>query len=251
MQRSLSRQDGVGTPPGTCLTANIDHSTFRYNVQDGLDLGHIDTGKCSMKITNSTAYGNNGGTFKWGPNENPAILINNVVIANCARMSAPIQGAAPAYNAHLGDFCRAGDAVSFNFRQGGLAFFANNTFVTYAPGTFDTQCWDAPGVGSGSINTGCGNSTLVFKNNIVLGYDNPKTYDLDGKPGGPAFFLRPQEPALPNRPSQRALRESEVRLPAPLLKRTGSGQLQRSSLRYQSSTRHRRPHPRSADRLLR
>jgi hypothetical protein len=180
--------DGVGTPPGTCLTANIDHSTFRYNVQDGLDLGHIDTGKCSMTITNSTAYGNGGGTFKWGPNENPATLMNNTVIANCMRMSAPIQGAAPAYNAHLGDFCRAGDAVSFNFRQGGRAFFANNTFVTYSPATFDTQCWDAPGVGSGSINTGCGDSTLIFKNNIVLGYDNPHTYELGGKPGGPIFF---------------------------------------------------------------
>jgi hypothetical protein len=58
--------DGVGTPPGTCLTANIDHSTFRYNTQDGLDLGHIDTGKCSMKITNSMAYGNSGGTSSGG-----------------------------------------------------------------------------------------------------------------------------------------------------------------------------------------
>lgn len=170
--------DGVGTPPGTCLTANIDHSTFRYNTQDGLDLGHIDKGTCSLKITNSTAYGNNGGQFKWGPNENPAVFENNTVVANCLRLSAPIAGAAPAYNAHLSDFCRAYDAISFDFRQGGTALLANNTIVTYAPTTFDVNCWDAS----------CSNSTLTLKNNIVLGYDNPGAYNLGGKPGGPGGF---------------------------------------------------------------
>jgi len=178
--------DGVGTPPGMCLTANVDHSTFRYNTQDGLDLGHIDKGSCSLKITNSAAYGNSGGAFKWGPNENPAVVENNTVIANCMRMSAPIAGAAAAYNAHLGDFCRAGDALSFNFRQGGSATLVNNTIVTYEPATMDTQCWDAPG--AGGSDTGCTNSTFVFRNNIVLGYDNPGTYNLGGKPGGPMLI---------------------------------------------------------------
>ena len=31
--------DGVGTPPGMCLTANVDHSAFNYNTQDGLTRG--------------------------------------------------------------------------------------------------------------------------------------------------------------------------------------------------------------------
>ena len=168
--------DGVGTPAGTCLTANIDHSTFRYNTQDGLDLGHFDTGTCSMKITNSTSYGNCGGQFKWGPNDNPMVFTNNTVVANCLRLSAPFPGTPNAYNAHLGDFCRAGDAIAFNFRQGGSALFANNTIVTYAPTTFDIACWD---------KGGCSSSTLTFKDNIVLGYDNPGTYKLGGKPGGP------------------------------------------------------------------
>ena len=176
--------DGVGTPQGVCISGKIDHSIFRYNTQDGLDLGHLDTGKCSLSITNSSAYGNNGGQFKWGANANPVVFTNNTVVANCLRLSAPFPGAAPAYNAHLGDFCRAGDAIAFNFHQGGTILFANNSIVTYTPMTFDIGCWD---------QGGCSNATLTFKNNIVLGYDNPKTYALGGKPGGPSAFYY-QEP---------------------------------------------------------
>ncbi len=171
--------DGVGTPTGMCLTVNIDHSNFSYNTQDGVDLGHGDTGTgCPLTITNSIAIGNGGATFKWGGNENPAVFTNNVAIANCARMSEPIAGQPTSFNAHLADFCRAEDALPFNFRQGGTVLFANNTIVTYAPTTFDIDCWDPS----------CSNSTLTFKNNIVLGYDNPKSYNLGGKPGGPGGF---------------------------------------------------------------
>lgn len=181
--------DGVGTPPGMCLTTNITQSIFRYNTQDGLDLGHADSGRCPMTIDRSQAYANSGGQFKWGPNENPVIFTNNLVLANCLRMSAPIEGAPNGFNAHLGDFCRAGDAVAFNFRQGGTVLFANNTIVTYAPTSLDVQCWDAPDLGKPfSANTGCANATLTFKNNIVFGYDNPHTYSLGGKPGGPSGF---------------------------------------------------------------
>ncbi len=178
-QSSGGYGDGVGTPGGTCLAANIDHSNFSYNTQDGLDLGHGDTGNnCPLTITNSIAIGNGGATFKWGPNENPAVFTNNVAIANCARMSAPIEGQPAAFNAHLSDFCRAGDAISFNFRQGGRALLANNTIITYSPATFDLACWDPS----------CSNATFTFMNNIVLGYDNSKTYELGGKPGGPIDF---------------------------------------------------------------
>ncbi len=86
--------DGIGTPAGTCLTAHVDHSTFRYNTQDGYDMLHNDKGNCSMSITNSTSYGNNGAQFKWGPNDNPMVFTNNTVIANCTRLSAPFPGTA-------------------------------------------------------------------------------------------------------------------------------------------------------------
>jgi hypothetical protein len=178
-QSTAGYGDGVGTPTGTCLNANVNQSIFRFNTQDALDLGHIDTGTCALSIANSVAYGNSGGTFKWGPNESPAVLTNNTIVANCLRMSAPIDGQPGSYNAHLGDFCRAEDAVSFNFRQGGTATLTNNTIITYAPTTFDVACWDPS----------CSASRLTASNNIVLGYDNPVTYNLGGKIGGPGLFF--------------------------------------------------------------
>jgi hypothetical protein len=166
--------DGVGTPPGMCLSANINHSSFNYNTQDGLDLGHIDTGSCSLTINDSQAIGNNGQTFKWGPNESPVVFTNNFALANCMRMSLPMSGAPSTYNANLSDFCRAGDNLSFNFRQGGTALLANNTVVGYQPSSYDIACWDAS----------CSTSSLTFENNITLGYDNPAMYSRGGQAGG-------------------------------------------------------------------
>ncbi len=173
-QSSGGYGDGVGTPPGMCLTANINHSAFNYNTQDGFDLGHIDTGSCSVTINASQAIGNSGQTFKWGPNENPAVFTNNFTLANCLRLSESIPGTPSTFNASLADFCRAGSNLSFNFRQGGTALLANNTIVGYQPTTYDMQCWDAS----------CSNSALTFKNNITLGYDNPATYSYGGQVGG-------------------------------------------------------------------
>ena len=170
--------DGVGTPAGTGLDVNVDHSIFRYNTQDGIDLGHVDTGTHALSITNSTSYGNNGGTFKWGADFTTVTFENNIALANCLRMSAPMTGAPSTYNTNLGDFCRAEDAISFNFKQGGTALFANNTIVSYAPTTFDIDCWD----------TSCSSSTFTFENNLVLGYDNSSTYNMGGQVGGPGGF---------------------------------------------------------------
>lgn len=170
--------DGIGTPAHTCITANVDHSTFRYNTQDGFDFLHNDTGKCSLNITNSTAYGNNGAQFKWGAHDDPATFTNNTVVGNCFRLSAPMKGQPPSFNQHLGDFCRAQDAIAFNIEPGGTAVFTNNSIVSYSPTTFDIDCADG----------NCSSSTLIFKDNIVLGYDNPGTYHGGGEPGGPGGF---------------------------------------------------------------
>jgi hypothetical protein len=171
--------DGVGTPTGTGLSANIDHSAFSYNTQDGLDVGHVDTGgPYALTVTNSTFVGNNGGALKWGANFLTATVTNNLVMSNCARMSAPMTGAPSTYNANLADFCRALDANSLNFRQGGTATVANNTFVTYAPTIFDIGCWDAS----------CSTSVLTFKNNIVLAYANSAVSDYGGTSGPGLFY---------------------------------------------------------------
>lgn len=170
--------DGFGTPMGVGISVSIDHSTFAYNTQDGVDLGHIDTGVNKLNITDSEAYGNMGGQFKWGANFQTAVFTNNRVVGNCLRMSAPLAGAPKTYNAHLSNFCRANDALSFNFRHDGKLLFANNRIATYAPVTFDINCWD----------DSCPGAVLTFQNNIVLGFANPGTIGRGGQPGGPAAF---------------------------------------------------------------
>lgn len=175
--------DGVGTPAGTGLSANIDHSIFRYNTQDGLDLGHVDTGgPYTLSITNSQAYGNNGGTFKMGAQFATETLENNFMEANCERMAAPMVGAPPTYNAHLGDFCRAGDATSFNFQNFTTVNFINNTLVGYAPTMLDLGCWDTSGA--------CPSAVLNFKNNIVAGYNDPAAGDYGGNSGPGLFYFQ-------------------------------------------------------------
>lgn len=177
-QSSGGYGDGIGTPADMGMNVNIDHSIFRYNTQDGEDFGHINTGNSTLSITNSLSYGNNGGQFKWGPNFYKVTFENNLEVGNCLRMSSPITGAPSTFNTNLYDYCRSNDDISFNFRQGGTAVMANNTFVSYAPATFDIQC----------VDESCSQSSLVFENNIVRGYDNPSTYDLGGQAGGPGGF---------------------------------------------------------------
>ena len=101
--------DGVGTPPGHVPDGNVDHSTFRYNTQDGLDLGHIDTGSCSMSITNSKSIGNNGATSNGGPTKTPSSSPTTSPSPTVSECRYP-SGSASTYNANLSDFCRACDA---------------------------------------------------------------------------------------------------------------------------------------------
>lgn len=186
--------DGVGGPAGTGFGAKVTGSIFRYNAQDGLDLGHTDTGNFSLSITNSTFIGNAGGAFKWGPNYQTATISNNYVLANCHVYASAIAGTVSGYNGGFVDFCRAGDAISFNFRQGGTVSFTNNTVVTYAPNTLDIQCWDQTGSGSpnqgldGAVN--CSSSKLNIAGNIFLAYNNPSASDYSGSNGPGAIFFR-------------------------------------------------------------
>lgn len=169
--------DGIGTPAHTCISASVDHSTFRYNTQDGLDLLHNDTGNCSLTVTNSSFYGNNGAQLKWGDHDNPAVITNNTILGNCRRLSEAMDGAPANFNQNLQDFCRAQDTIAMHLPPGGSLIFANNTIVSYAPTTIDIDC---DGV--------CSSTTMVFRNNIVLGYDNHGTYKDGGQPGGPGGF---------------------------------------------------------------
>lgn len=169
--------DGMGTPITPMTSISIDHSIFRYNTQDGEDFGHVSDAK-SLSITNSASYANNGGQFKFAGFEN-VIFQNNIAVANCLRMSQPLAGAPSTYNQNLSDFCRAQDALSFDFINNSTALFANNTVVSYAPTTFDVQCYD---------KTSCANTTLTMNNNIVLAYNNPTTWNMGSQTSGPGGF---------------------------------------------------------------
>ena len=177
-QSSGGYGDGIGTPSNMGMDVYIDRSVFRYNTQDGEDFGHVDTGSHKLSITNSLSYGNSGGQFKWGQGFTNVVFANNEVVGDCARLSQPVAGTAAGYDAHLGDFCRARDTIAFNVKQGTTVFFDNNTLISYSPTTLDVSCSD----------TSCSRATLEFRNNIVLGYDDPATYNLGGEAGGAGGF---------------------------------------------------------------
>ena len=173
--------DGVGTAPGQWLSANVDHSIFRYNTQDGLDLGHVDGGNGSFSVTNSQSYGNNGAAFKWGWGFKTMLFQNNFAVANCERLRSPVGDTPAGFNANLGDFCRSGDALSFNFQDGATGKFDHDTMITYAPTTFDEKCVPLAG------QTSCGSAVFSLTNNIVLAYADKPVLDYGGNTG-PGWF---------------------------------------------------------------
>jgi hypothetical protein len=183
-QSTAGYGDGIGTPSGECFNVTIDHSIFRYNVQDGEDFGHFSTAGCTLNLTNSTSYANGGAQLKWSQGFTTANVLNNVAIANCTRMTFPISGAPSTLSANLaqGDMCRAGDAVSFDIRENGTVLFANNTLVTYAPVSYDISC--------SATNNDCSSSVVNFIDNLTLGYSNPALLNQGGQ-GAPGDFCLP------------------------------------------------------------
>ena len=159
--------DAMGTPAGMGMDFVLDHDVFRYNTEDGPDLGHIDTARqdgtlSTLSITNSQSYGNSGQQFKWGQAWSSVTFTDNIVIGNCNRKSVAITGAPSTYNQYLQDFCRAnGDPLSFNFLQGTQALVAHNTIVGYAGNMLAFKCLD-PG--------SCSSAKLTVTDNIFRGY---------------------------------------------------------------------------------
>ena len=170
--------DGIGTPNGSGMDVYMDHSIIRYNTQDGPDFVHVDTGNHTLQFTDNQSYGNNGASLKFGGAFRTALVTDNVLVANCLRLSAPIAGAAAAFNANLQDYCRALNGFGFGVYNGNNVTFSHNTLIGYAPTLIDPACTD----------TTCVNAIVTFSNNIVRGYDNPATYNLGGRNGGPGLF---------------------------------------------------------------
>lgn len=145
---------------------SCDHCVMAYNTKDGFIGPH--TVIKHLTITNSESFGNMGQQWKWGtsPNSN-TVFVNNVTIGNCRRMSQPISGAPPGYNRYLSDFCRAaGDVFSFYSAGNSTVLIADSTIIGYSATMFDFSC---------QTPNGCGSAHYVFRNNIVLGFLNPKS----------------------------------------------------------------------------
>jgi hypothetical protein len=143
-----------------------DHCVMAYNTKDGFIGPH--TLITNLKITSSESYGNMGQQWKWGtPPGSTTIFENNLTVGNCRRMSEPLPGARPGYNRYLTGFCRAaGDIFSFFSAANSTVLFANNTTVGYSATMFDMSCGQA---------NACSSTRFVFRNNIVLGYLNPRS----------------------------------------------------------------------------
>ena len=156
---------------------SCDHCLMAYNTKDGFIGPHPMIH--NLRITNSQSYGNMGQQWKWGMDpHSTTVFENNLTVGNCRRMAEPLPGAPVGYNAHLSDFCRAaGDIFGVINAAQSTVTFANNTTVGYSATIFDLGC---------ERSAPCDSTQFVFRNNIVLGFLDPK-YSTGETPG--IFYL--------------------------------------------------------------
>jgi hypothetical protein len=149
----------------TLASFTCDHCIQAYNTKDGFIGPHTLT--THLTITNSESYGNMGQQWKWGATPNSTTIFeNNLTVGNCQRMSAPMPGAPSGFNKHLSLYCRAdGDIFSFYSAPNSTVMFANNTIVGYSATMIDLNC---------QPSKTCGSTHYIFRNNIMLGFLNPK-----------------------------------------------------------------------------
>src|SRR5947209_584686 len=158
--------DGLGTASKNSPLGwqwSIDHSIFRYNTQDGLDLLHVHGANSRVTITSSRFYGNMGNQVKLGGVQ-ASVFRNNVVIGNCRYLSANHPELPRGHNSHLSDFCRAGgNAFLKQMQNGGKDIIQNNSFagMNGAP-VYLADCLS----GSGTCTT----ASVRFDNNLIIGF---------------------------------------------------------------------------------
>ena len=174
-QNSGDNGDGFGTPNFGGFDLFFTNSVFAYNTEDCIDPGHVDSGSHTLVLKNNLFYGCMGASYKWGENFTSTTIQNNMSLGNCERMSVPLSGAPSTYNHYLSLFCRAGDALAANQNPGDSLVFENNTVVAYHPTLFSYTC---------SGGRSCASATMVMRNNIFVGYNNPsQNYTGGGSPG--------------------------------------------------------------------
>jgi hypothetical protein len=151
----------------TLASFTCDHCVQAYNTKDGFIGPH--TTITHLTIVDSASYGNMGQQWKWGAAPNSTTIFeNNLTVGNCLRMSQSISGSVTNFNRYLSLYCRAaGDVFSFYSNPNSTVLIANNTTLGYSATLFDLNC--------GNVNS-CSTTRYVFRNNIMLGFLNPK-YD--------------------------------------------------------------------------
>jgi hypothetical protein len=150
-----------------------DHCVVAYNTKDGFLGPHTLIRK--LLIENSESYGNMGAQWKWNNTPNATTtFINNLTIGSCARFQDQIPGAPKSYNrtsglggSYLSDYCRAGgNTIAFSTQPNSRVLFANNTMVDDYDTVFLLSCGTVKNNRPGT----CGTTSIVFTNNIFLGY---------------------------------------------------------------------------------
>lgn len=157
-----------------------DHCTTNFNTKDGMIGPHVFL--ANLKYTNSSWTGNMGQQWKWNSQANStAQMLNNVVNANCYRMSQPITGWPSSFNHYLTLYCRANaDVASYSSAPGSSVLIANNTFTTYEKQIFDL----------GATTTGqCGTATQIFENNLFWGVTVATNYFPGASGSAPAVYF--------------------------------------------------------------
>jgi hypothetical protein len=167
--------DGFGTAsvdsvaPGWQIT--FTNGLVSYNTQDGLDALHVAGAGSTMTVTRSLLFGNEGQQIKAGGGAVGTIQ-NNVIVGNCGAILQVIPGRPVPTQDSLGDTCRANNtAVVLYVIPGHPAAFQGNTlFSAGAIGLTVDYASSSNGVGS-IVDTGSTN-TLLYNNNIFVGFSN-------------------------------------------------------------------------------
>jgi hypothetical protein len=118
-----------------------DHLLIRYNTKDAFFGPHTAIG--ALTITDSTAIGNMGQTWKANLAYSGTMLFqNNLTINNCNRMRAAMTGAPSTFNTYLTQYCRAdGAAFAVIWPIAGSFELDGNTFATASVNVgFDFSC---------------------------------------------------------------------------------------------------------------
>ncbi len=184
--------DGFGTATVFSTTpwnVHFDQGVVSYNTQDGLDALHLVGSGSSMSITRTLAYGNMGEQLKSGGSN--GTIENSVIVGNCYAMQNAIPGTPAGFNAHLSDFCRAGNnGVLISTEKNATTAFRFNTL--YSPNAVGVllQCDQTQGPCDST-------SRADVRNNVFVGFVSPYQADfpaplyLDNFPSGVNPFSNP------------------------------------------------------------